>query len=277
MRENIVKSILDVSWATTRQLFRQQGLIQAAALAFYALLSFIPLMFLLVAMGGLFLGSADDIHSFLLEKIAEFVPWYHDILKNRLSNFIKVSKGLSIFSIFFIFWSCGIFFTALQKTLTSGWPEERKHQIKRWRFFLPWIAGPFISLFLISLMILSHTVGYLPLDRLNLGLLPQIWTILGLSLVFFVLYTMLIPVKNPPLSTFIMSLLLSVASQAITWIFTSLLWKLPNYSLVYGSLSSTVLFLLWLNYNMALILWGGLFLRNLTYQRQTRSGDPTQS
>ena len=51
------KRIPKTAWDSFRAFLRYQGINQAAALAFFALLSFIPLLFLIVAVAGVFLGA----------------------------------------------------------------------------------------------------------------------------------------------------------------------------------------------------------------------------
>jgi membrane protein len=53
----IVRDVGRAARAATRDFFRHQGLTQAAALAFYALISFIPMGFLLISLHGWLVGD----------------------------------------------------------------------------------------------------------------------------------------------------------------------------------------------------------------------------
>ncbi|MBT8762928.1 YihY/virulence factor BrkB family protein [Desulfohalobiaceae bacterium Ax17] len=242
---------------------RQQGFLHSAGLTFYALLSFIPLIFLLVSLAGLIWGDTIQVQEFIQNKLA-ILPWAKEIVTLQLNKFLNMAPRLSWISFIFIFWSAGLFFHALQ--ISFNYIDNRPIKKQYWRLPLPWLIGPFLGISFIILMLIMHVLSYIPARFIPPGMTPDIWTWLGFALLIFSLYQILPQKRFATVPSFILSLALSLVSQLITKFFTHILWTQPNYSLIYGTLSSIILFLLWLNANMILILWGAHFL--LLWEKQ---------
>ena len=244
-------------YLSSKNFLRQHGFLHSAGLTFYALLSFIPLIFLLISLAGLIWGDTMLVQEFIQNKLA-ILPWAKEIVILQLNKFLNLAPGLSWISFVFIFWTAGLFFNALQTSFKYIYNESNPKQY--WRLPLPWLIGPFMGISLIILMLFIHILSYVPKHFIPPGLTPGIWTWLGFALLIFSLYQIL-PQKRPSAgASFLLTLGLSLLSQLITKFFTHILWTQPNYSLIYGTLSSIILFLLWLNANMILILWGAHFL-----------------
>lgn len=245
---------------SVRELMRHHGFIQTAALAFYALLSFIPLLFMLIAVAAIVLGDDSVITGFIQAKMSVWLPWYKKFIQDRVTKFMKLAPGLGWLSFVFITWFSGLFFAALEQTLTSSWGNVLRKK-GGWRLLFPWLVGPILVIAMIALILFIHVWSYIPTRYIPVGLFPGVWSWLLLSLLFFALYKVLLPGKCPPRPIFWIACTISFASQLVTMLFVKLITKIPDYYMIYGSLSATVLFMLWLQYNMSLLLWGGHYLR----------------
>ncbi|THB62831.1 MAG: YihY/virulence factor BrkB family protein, partial [Desulfovibrio sp.] len=241
---------------------RYQGVTQAAALAFYALMSFIPVVFLGLAVAGEFYwGDPDQLQAFTDKMVEYVVPWVQELLHQRLLQLVQGSKGLGWMSLGFIVWTSGLFFAVLQSSMLLPWAREHDHKKGRWRYPLPWLVGPFMGFLLVGAMLLMHLGGYVSPDWLPFAVWPEFWTWLGLWILIFLTYRLFLPRKASIAATVLLSMLISGLSQVLTILFARIFLSLPNYSRVYGSLAGIVLFMLWLEYNMSLILWGGHYIR----------------
>lgn len=261
-----------------------QGFSQSAALSFHAMLSFVPLIFLSLSIAGLLYGDSQAVATFLETRVSESVPWLGETLTLALARFSKAAGGLSYLALFFIVYTSGSFFSSLQTSLLLPWAREHDHRKPWWRIVLPWTLGPVVSLSVIVLLFASHAFSYvtasLPgllalVDRPELtnfvlqlpyatelfSLLPKIWSLLVLAGLVFILYILLLPGRCPMLTTILTSLVIGLASTAVTMFFVTIVVRTPNYALVYGPLAGIILFLLWLNYNMTLILLGAHVIR----------------
>jgi len=252
----ILKRIWQTAWRTLKQFLKQQGFLYSAGLSFYALLSFIPLVCLLISIAGLLWGDADIVRVFIQKRLA-ILPWAKQLALNQLEVFVRSSAKFGWISFGFILWTSGLFFSALQTTFNYIYAHSLKR--KYWHLPLPWIMGPVLGIGLLLLMLVMQVLKHIP-ARFMPSLAPHVWTWLGMGLMFLLFYQILPPQKPSLKVSFFLSLLIAALSEVITWFFSQVLWNQPNYSLVYGALSSVILFLLWLNANMVLILLGAYFL-----------------
>jgi membrane protein len=256
-----LKRIPKTAWGSFRAFLRYQGINQAAALAFFALLSFIPLMFLIVAVAGIFLGDTQAVQDFIKDQLSNVAPLLQETIEQRINKLLGMAKGLGLMSLGFILWTSGLFFSALQTSLLLPWIHEHGYKKPKWRYVFPWLAGPVLGILMIGAMLFMTVASYIPTGNLPIKVVPEFWSWLILALLIFLFYNLLLPRRRTPGATAILSLILSAASLAITFVFVHIFSSMPNYALVYGSLAAVILFLLWLNYNMALLLLGGHFIR----------------
>lgn len=266
MQKTLGKSVIfELACRSLKNFFKQQGINQSASLAFYALLASIPLVFLAISVASTILGDTKPALEFLKENLDKIVPLYKDEIMAQIEQLFSKTAAIRLKSIIFIFWTTGLFFDRLHKNLILPF-ESTQGKFSRWRKVLPWIAGPALSALLLCVLLATHIIEYIPFDLLpseflhfNLWL-SHFYSAVGLTVLVFIIYNILLPALVRPLPTLIISFILALISLIVTYAFTSLVVRLSEYSLIYGSLSGTVLFLLWLEFNMALILLGGHFL-----------------
>lgn len=253
--------ILDTGWQSTRAFRRYQGVSQSAALAFYALLSFIPLLFLSLAVAGWILDDAKELKAFIETQLQNMVPWMKDTLQGRIDLMLVMARGVGWVSLAFSMWTSGLFFSLLQGNLLLPWQREHDHKKGVWRLPLPWVMGPALGFLLCGAMLGTHVAGALPDQWLPFIAKEEFlrWVVLALSI--FLFYKLLLPLNSPWGITLILSFLIAGLSQALTTFVVKILAGLPNYTLFYGSLAGLIFFLLWLNYYMVLILWCGHYIR----------------
>ncbi len=244
-----------------RDFFHYQGLIQASSLSFLALLSFIPLIFMILAVAGLLWGSTSEVSRFIEEQAAQLSPWSEADVRTVSARTLEKASGLGWLSLVLILWTSGLFFATLQQTLRLPWTRERRQETKIWRFAMPWLLGPALGFLLTLVMFANHLVGYVPWDLIPVEINTFAWPFLAMAVIVALLYSILLPFRSHLGITLITALAIALASQGITMLFSDVITKLPNYSKVYGPLAGIVLFLLWIEYNMALILIGGHLIR----------------
>lgn len=255
-----MRGFIALGLAALKDFWRYQGVSQAAALGFYALLSFIPLVFLILAIAGMIWGDTAELQEFIEKQDKVLMPWVQQTLESRMHSLLQQAAGLGGMSLVAIFWTSGLFFAVLQTSLLLPWAMEHRHKKGVWRWALPWTLGPALGFTLPVAMLLMHLGVYLP-EWFSMHYLPA----LGAWLVFFAgiftVYKLFMPLHVSWRRGAFLSLLISGASLALTLFFSQILSALPGYTRIYGSLAGIILFLLWLEYNMAVILWGGHVLR----------------
>lgn len=259
--EPLSRRVRRISWRAVKDFVHYQGMNQSAALAFFALMSFIPTIFLILAVAAELYGDTETVQQFIEEQSTLFVPWLQDMVRTAITRFLEISKSLGMMSLGFIIWTAGLLFASLQNNMILPWVHEGHMKRGFLRLIFPWLLGPVLGFLMIGAMLFMHISGYIPWDRLPIQLSPTGLSWLTLGVFIFLLYRLLLPLRAPWIASFCVSLTVSGFSLGLTEVFVTILSSLPNYALVYGSLASLVLFLLWLNYNMALILIGSHFIR----------------
>lgn len=255
--QGVARSTSKAFLVATRDFFKMGGIMNSAALAFYALMSFIPLAFLLTAGLTHLLGSNVRFEQFMAVKL-ETLPWVKKFLLERMKQFRAQTPGLGWISLGVLIWMSGVFFSALSSSFARIWSPPKHSKIVR--FIIPWLVGPVLSVVLILVITTGHIATYIPFSLFQIP--PELITFAGQAMLIFIIYRLLLPRRCPSRPMAITGLFLALAIQGLTTLFTTILWAIPNYKLIYGTLTSTVLFLLWLQYGMALILWGAHFLKN---------------
>lgn len=243
-----------------QEFYKDKGLLKTAALAYYATLSFIPMVFLLLSIAGFFFEDSKWLQEFLFSKLS-ILPWAKKDLLTQVAKLRNQAANLGILSILFIIWTSGMFFSALQASLNSILVPEKK-TFNLMRLGLPWLTSPILGAVIIASMLAVHVWGYIPTNFIPGNISPGVWTWLVYSGLILFLYQMFARSRPKFLPSLAVSCAIGLLSQIITKFIAVILWSNPEYSMVYGTLSSVILFLLWLNYNMVLILIGAYFLKH---------------
>ena len=249
-----------------QEFYKDRGLLKTAALAYYATLSFIPMVFLLLSIAGFFFEDSKWLQDFIFSKLS-ILPWAKKDLLTQVAKLRNQAANLGILSILFIIWTSGMFFSALQASLNSILVPEKK-TFNLLRLGLPWLTSPILGAVIIASMLAVHVWGYIPTDFIPGNISPGVWTWLVYSGLILFLYQMFARSRPKFLPSLAVSCAIGLLSQIITKFIAVILWSKPEYSMVYGTLSSVILFLLWLNYNMVLILIGAYFLKHWRKRRE---------
>ncbi|WP_038058666.1 YhjD/YihY/BrkB family envelope integrity protein [Thermus amyloliquefaciens] len=229
----------------------------AAALAYYALLSLMPLLFLLVGVFGLLLSGSPSLRAEFLEGVATLAqglfPARPELAQDLLGFLTRSAFPLTLASGFLLVWSGSNFFAALSYTLglVFGRPPGLRHRILG--LVMPFLLG--LGLILLSLfgLAMGFLLRFLPPEwRGVLGPFQALFPLVAAFLLFLFTYAFfrglgglreLVP--------------LSVGAGVAALLFEGVRLGLPKllprsqYELLYGPLAGFVLALL----GLYLVLW----------------------
>jgi membrane protein len=229
----------------------------AAALAYYALLSLMPLLFLLVGVFGLLLAGNGALRGEFLEGVAALTqslfPARPELAEDLLRFLTRSAFPLTLASGLLLLWSGSNFFAALSYALglIFGRPPGLRHRL--FGLLMPFLLG----LGLILLALLGLGLGFF------LRFLPSEWRGLLSPLEFFLpLFAafslfLLTYAFFGGLGRFRALLPLSAGAGVATLLFEGVRLGLPRllprsqYELLYGPLAGFVLVLL----GLYLVLW----------------------
>jgi len=250
--------------ASLAAFFQAGGPSQAAALAFYALLAAIPLLFLMIVLYGAVAGESWSAQMLLRRQLADAAPFIDEVLVRRVRRLVWASPGMTWQSVLFILWSSWLFIGELRRALALPWRESRP-AVRTWPGRLAGVlrgavAGTLFVVAVSGVLFCAHLPRLSPPGSLFREL-SAAWGVACLTGLFSAVYLLFLPGRRPLRAMLGLCAVLAMAAYGVSLLFVGVVARLPRYHMVYGSLSGAVLFLLWLNYNAGLVLWGAWFLR----------------
>ena len=260
--------------------------LMACACAYCAVLSLIPLIIVGVAVLGFVLGSREHALNDTIGAIRAYVPVNFDFLKANLESVLENRRVIGIFGLTFLIYGAHQTFLAMQPPMNMIWvvPETR-HWFKQRLIAL---GATFFTLILLPADIAAsvltvrvadyggHWISNPFLASLFKGItgLPPI---LITTLLFAVLYRILPDRRVPWKSAFV-----GAGVAAFVWQLTKLgfvfyLQHSHGYQILYGSLYSIVVLVVWVYYTMALMLLGAEITADHEFMRHGREAAEERS
>ena len=237
---------------------------RAAGVAYYAIISIFPLLLGLIAVFGFFLPSLN-LQDQLLKFVGNNIPGATDILKDNIANVIKLRGVMSILSIVILFWSASALFSSISLAINRAW-----NVIRHRNFFirkaseLGMVFGTGI-LFLLSLgassiITIMHGVLNLPTTSLVMVYVStKLAAFLLIFLVFLLLYKFIPNTKTYWRGVWPGALLVALLFELARTLFIFYLDNIANYQLIYGSITSIIVLLVWIYYSSLIMILGAEF------------------
>lgn len=280
------------AWATAllalRIFHRIDSEQRAAAFAYYALFSMVPLVALFLSVGSMFF-DAGIVH----RAIAEYIPLgsaEHEMIFRLAADLERKRGGISIASIVILSWASLRFFQALVRAVNRAW-----HTVP-----IPWWQMPLKNLAMIAVLGSGLSLGILipavtqgiakALGELEyfiaarfpgVHLAPMIelldWSrvIVG-AIVLFYTFTLLYVVAPRRRITFrqvwLPSVLVTLTVQLCQVAFVTYLPRIVDYG-IYGTIGGVMLLMLWI-YFSGLVIIAGACLCAAMDRLATRSAAP---
>ncbi len=247
-----------LNWATNGLLFRivraiyrftTYGPHEAAALAYYALFSLFPLMLLAIVLSASILGSAAASNQ-MRDILDFFFPGdTATILQDAVTAAVEQRNSISIFAIIVLGWSSANLFGNLEKVLANVFHVEVRRRIYERR-----LVGIIMICVLIVFLVASLITNVI-FSLLNLVFLNQFNTWLRMAsffvptafnaAIFAMLYGYVTPLRlrwDAILPSAILGgLAFEYAKRGFGWY----LGSATSLSLIYGSVTTVVVFMLW--------------------------------
>lgn len=254
---------------------------RAAGVAYYSVLSIFPLLLGLIAVFGFFLPSVN-LQDELLQFVGKNLPGATDILKQNIANIVRLRGVAGILSIVILFWGSISMFSAISLAINRVW------DISRYRPFLFRKAselGMALAtgiLFLLSLgisAIISILRGVFNLPAANLiivNLGSRLVAFLLMLAIFLLLYKLIPFTRTYWRYVWPGALLAAVLFEIARTLFILYLEHFANYQLIFGSITSIIVLLIWIYYSAFIVILGAEFTfqySRMHYPVKTVNGD----
>ena len=263
-----VRHPLRFAWEAAKAFKANQGLLLAGAVAYYALLSIVPLLILSVMALSHFIAE-DELFATVGRYLEWVVPVQSKALVAELANFLLHRDVLGPVLLVTLLFFSSLAFTVLEGAMSVIFHHRRQD---RSRHFLVSAVMPYvyIACLCVGLLLVTLVAGALQvIGRESIDFLGRSWSLSGLSGVLLYLLGlageilmltslyMVMPVGRLSLSHALLggvtaALLWEVTRRLLIWYFSTL----SQVTVVYGSLTTAIVVLLSLEIAATFLLFG---------------------
>lgn len=237
---------------------------RAAGVAYYAIISIFPLLLGLIAVFGFFLPSLN-LQDELLKFVGNNIPGATNILKDNIAGIIRLRGVMSISSIVILFWGASVLFSSISLAINRAWNISiSRHFLIRKASELGMVFGTGI-LFLLSLgasAVITVMGSALNLPTTDLIIITTSSKLVGFLLmfaIFLLLYKFIPNTKTHWRNVWPGALLAAALFELARTLFIFYLDNFANYQLIYGSITSIIILLVWIYYSAFVMILGAEF------------------
>ena len=263
-------------WPALRKFNEDNGFFLSSGIAFNILMNLIPFIMLLLALVGTYLYNDQDVLHHIRAYFRDVAPALDPKIMENLADVMQNRQIVGILGFVGLLWISTWAFDSLRIVLNIVFRVEKSPGM---------LQGIGVDLLMILLvgtlllvsMILSSVVTFLQgyQGRILVAIGPTIQWILKYLLPFFLTYCMfvliykIIPNRRIHFSSALQAalfagLLYELAKHLFAWYVV----HLARYSIFYGSLSTLVIFVLWVYYSSTILVVGAEFAYFLEEDRQ---------
>jgi membrane protein len=280
---DITRGWVEIIILTVRRFGEARAAENAASLAYYTLFSIFP-MFLAIIAAGSYLLERSEVNQQVQSFIVEAFPVSQGLIQENLQTVLQRRGTVGAIGIIGLTWAATGVFSNLIFNINRAWPKTKPRNFVRKR-----LAGLGIVALLAILLGISQlgttavnllssvdvpTLKTLGLDFIQLRAFITRFISWGLKLVVFIGLFLWAPNTRVPFmaafwGAFLAATGWELGTAGFTWYLTS---GIPRYELVYGSLGTVVVLMLWIYISMLIVLLGAhLGAAYVAYQDNERN------
>jgi membrane protein len=254
-------------WPALKKFNDDKGFFLSSGIAFNILINLIPFIMLLLALVGTYLYNDQEVLSHVRAYSRDVAPTLDPKVMKTLMDVIQDRQIVGTLGFIALLWLSTWVFSSLRIALNIVFRAEKSRGMLR-GIVVDLLMIVLAGILLLVSMILSSAVIFLQSyhGRIPVAIGPTMQWILKYLLPFFLTCCMffsiykIIPNKKVHFTSalqaaFFTSLLWELAKHLFAWYIV----HLAEYSLVYGSLSTLVIFVLWVYYSSTILVLGGEF------------------
>ena len=218
------------------------------------------------------LGGNQELYNFMLSKLVGFFPAVTSGITSELRNLITY-KGISLITLFIYGFLALQLFYSVERAMDVIFNVPKKRHFLLSMFWTVFIVTLVIMFWLLSFTV-SSIAGVFSQHPINLFgfavsykaaiflryVAPFVLVLLTFTTVFMVVPQVKISLKNAFSGALLVTVLWEVAKHFFTWSVRNMAYI----GTIYGSLTTFILFLLWMYYLSCIVLLGGEFVNNLS-------------
>jgi membrane protein len=259
--------------------FGSDDLTHAAAIAYYALLSFLPFLLLSMSLLGTF-ETGREIRGDVLQFVLRYFPAQPDFV--NMDAFTQTRIRLGIGGALGLLWASQGVFGAISTAVNHAWAVERPRSFWHHRWFSLLMMSTAVMLLFIALLVLSASkASGTPWSVILFSQMPALQALSdwGNRLTTFLLFVLIVGlifyfVPNTPVrlrdvwpGAVLTAVLWRVAYEGFSWYLRA--WARAS---VHGSIATVVWFLIWIYISAVILLYGVEFTAAIARIRRERRG-----
>ncbi len=260
-----VRLVLLAAWRGVAELYNSEGLTHAASIAYYALLSFFPIMLLALSVLGEMTSDAGE-RDTVVRFIFRYFPRQFDFISGQVEALSTSRVTFGFWGIVALVWASLGVFNAVTSAVNHAWAVEKRRSFLGHRligFLMMVSAGLVLMLGLViaSLVRIAETrLGEAftrsPwLDWLSGLLASYVATLLLIGCVALIFY--FIPnTKVRFRDVWPGAILVGVLWRAAFLLFSWYASDLATWNVIHGSIAGVVVFMLWIYVSAVILIYG---------------------
>ena len=254
----------------------------AAMVAYYALLSLVPFMFLALSVLGFF--GQISAGSYLIRELGHYLPGQSTTDLLRPVRQVQANAGtLGVIGLFGILWASLGFFSAINSAVNSAWRVERQRSYLKHKLVAFLMLAASCGLLALTLVVFSASqvvgaswfttvAGRFPwlmeLRSFGVSWAATFALILAVGLVFYFVPNAKVRFRDVWVGAVLTGLLWRSAFEGFSWYVRDL----SRFS-VHGSIGAVVIFLLWVYVSAVILLYGVEFTAAYSRIRRGRADE----
>ncbi len=280
--EYIKNQLLEKRWVrfiahVVNEMANKYAADMAAALAYYAIIAIFPLLLGIIALLGLILPSAT-VQQYVLNFIAQNLPGAVEVVRDNIISIIQNRGTLGVISIATLLWLGSTIFGSVDVAVNRAWSiyHFRPFYIRKIRDLILAMSTAF--LFFLSL---GSAAFFSVFPTINLPVVQSAAVLVGELLAFLFVFVLFLLIYKFVPNTRVAwrniwpgTLLAAILFEVARVIFVFYLNRFINYQLIYGSLASLIIFLLWIYYSAFILILGAEVSSVYSRLRQGQLGSP---
>lgn len=259
-----IASVWDIIRDAYRNYNNNNDVNQAAAIAFYAILSLIPLLLLTLLAAGYVFSSSSQIQTEIAASIRAIHPFFSEDLLCNLVSLKEKNRLIGGIGSISLFWLSAMIFGALEKALDMIFRARIHRNFIQSKLLalamipLGWLVAIIsIGVSYVAALIQTHSLisnvvfisrSYAVVTRY---LLPYLLTILFVALLYRIMPKVKLSARGVLGGAVIFATLLQAARFLFAWYTTNF----SHYDLIFGTMEAVVMLVIWVFYMAIMLLF----------------------
>lgn len=267
----MTRAALRIAWRALVCFFDQNGPDRAAAVAYYTLMSLLPLLIFIISIGVKILGSFDAAYQGTLYLMRGVIVQMDQQTLESLRDFLVRASDLTWPSMLLLAWTSKRAFASLFSALDRVFGVEGRGFLRGLAlgnlipFAMVLVTGVGLLATLALTLVMATVEGAAQrygvmgdaFHTLRILALTQVVPVLITLSFFFIVYRV-VPVrglrsKHALVGALLATMLWEIGKQAFAWYVRNL----AHYAGVYGTLEGVIVLALWLEFSVSIILYCG--------------------